>query len=123
MTRSLGRGGDRASLAIFLLYRVIPLGWNVVLSFQSWSPMRPPRWVGFEHYEEMLFYDDIFWTALWNTMIWIGAAPVAILLALTLLARRLTGVAERGAFERGPTRERRARALRLPWLRSAPLLR
>ena len=70
------------SLAIFLLYRVIPLGWNVVLSFQSWSPMRPARWVGFEHYEEMLFYDDIFWMALWNTLIWIGAAPVAILLAL-----------------------------------------
>ena len=34
------------SLAIFLLYRLIPLGWNVVLSFQSWSPMRPARWVG-----------------------------------------------------------------------------
>ena len=31
------------SLAIFLLYRLIPLGWNVVLSFQSWSPMRPAR--------------------------------------------------------------------------------
>ena len=29
------------SLAIFLLYRIIPLGWNVVLSFQDWSPMRP----------------------------------------------------------------------------------
>ena len=39
------------SLAIFLLYRVIPLGWNAVLSFQSWSPMRPAQWVGFEHYE------------------------------------------------------------------------
>ena len=70
------------SLAIFLLYRVIPLGWNAALSFQSWSPMRPARWVGLEHYEEMLLYDDIFWTALWNTLIWIGAAPLAILLAL-----------------------------------------
>ncbi len=44
--------------------------------------MRPARWVGFEHYEEMLFYDDVFWTALWNTLIWIAAAPVAIILAL-----------------------------------------
>jgi ABC-type sugar transport system permease subunit len=70
------------SLAIFLLYRMIPLGWNVVLSFQSWSPMRPARWVGFEHYEEMFLWDDVFWQALWNTLIWIGAAPVAIVLAL-----------------------------------------
>jgi len=72
------------SLAIFLLYRVIPLGWNAVLSFQSWSPMRPARWVGWEHYEELLFYDDVFWQALWNTLIWIGAAPIAIVLALVL---------------------------------------
>lgn len=70
------------SLAIFLLYRLIPLGWNVVLSFQSWSPMRPARWVGFAHYEEMFLWDDVFWQALWNTLIWIGAAPVAIILAL-----------------------------------------
>lgn len=70
------------SLAIFLLYRLIPLGWNVVLSFQSWSPMRPARWVGLEHYEEMFLWDDVFWQALWNTLIWIGAAPVAIVLAL-----------------------------------------
>lgn len=70
------------SLAIFLLYRLIPLGWNVVLSFQSWSPMRPARWVGFEHYKEMFLWDDVFWQALWNTLIWIGAAPAAIVLAL-----------------------------------------
>jgi ABC-type sugar transport system permease subunit len=70
------------SLAIFLLYRLIPLGWNVVLSFQSWSPMRPARWVGLEHYEEMFLWDEVFWQALWNTLVWIGAAPVAIALAL-----------------------------------------
>jgi ABC-type sugar transport system permease subunit len=70
------------SLAIFLLYRLIPLGWNVVLSFQSWSPMRPARWVGLEHYEEMFLWDEVFWQALWNTLVWIGAAPVAIVLAL-----------------------------------------
>ncbi len=70
------------SLAIFLLYRVVPLGWNLILSFQSWSPMRPARWVGWENYEELLLYDDVFWQALANTLIWIGAAPVAVVLAL-----------------------------------------
>ncbi len=70
------------SLAIFFLYRVLPLGWNVWLSFQEWSPMRPAEFAGLYHYEEMLFYDDVFWTALWNTLIFIASGPVGIVLAL-----------------------------------------
>ena len=49
------------SLAIFFLYRILPLGWNVVLSFEAWSPLRPAQWVGLDNYEEMLFDDDVFW--------------------------------------------------------------
>jgi ABC-type sugar transport system permease subunit len=70
------------SLAIFILYRVLPLGWNLVLSLQYWSPLKPPRWAGLDHYEEMLLYDDVFWQALKNTLIFIGASPFAIALAL-----------------------------------------
>jgi multiple sugar transport system permease protein len=70
------------SLAIFLLYRIIPLVWNGVLSFQEWSPYRPSKWAGFMHYEEMLFYDDVFWEALWNTLIFMTSAPIGIALAL-----------------------------------------
>ena len=54
------------SLVIFFLYRILPLGWNTVLSFQFWSPLRPARFAGFEHYTEMFVYDDVFWTALGN---------------------------------------------------------
>ena len=70
------------SLAIFLLYRIIPLIWNGVLSFQYWSPYRPAEFAGLYHYEEMLFYDDVFWEALWNTLIFMASAPVGIALAL-----------------------------------------
>jgi multiple sugar transport system permease protein len=70
------------SLAIFFLYRVLPLGWNLLLSVQYWSPLKPPRWAGLDHYEEMLLYDDVFWQSLKNTLIFIGAAPFAIALAL-----------------------------------------
>jgi multiple sugar transport system permease protein len=42
------------SFAIFLIYRIIPLGWNFVLSFQDWSPMRPARWAGLDHYGDVL---------------------------------------------------------------------
>jgi hypothetical protein len=72
------------SLAIFLLYRIIPLLWNLALSFQEWSPLRPARWAGLDHYEEMFFYDEVFWTALWNTLIVIGSAPIGIAMALGL---------------------------------------
>lgn len=72
------------ALTIMVLYRILPLGWNAVLSFQFWSPLRPARFAGLEHYTEMFVYDDVFWTALGNTLIFIAAAPVAIALALMI---------------------------------------
>ena len=70
------------SLMIFFLYRLLPLGWNVLLSLQYWSPLKPARWAGLDHYEEMLLYDDVFWQSLSNTLIFIAASPLAIALAL-----------------------------------------
>lgn len=72
------------SLLIFLLYRIIPLGWTGVLSFHSWSPLRPARFLGLEHYRELLFHDYVFWQAFTNTLIFIASAPVAIVLALAI---------------------------------------
>ena len=70
------------SLLIFVIYRILPLAWNLVLSFQAWSPLYPPSWVGWDNYDEMLRDDDVFWQALWNTLIFLAAQPVAIVLAL-----------------------------------------
>ena len=72
------------SLTIFVLYRLLPLLWNVVLSFQYWSPLKSARWAGFDHYQEMFFYDDVFWQALTNTLIFIAASPFAIAFALAV---------------------------------------
>ncbi|HUA56361.1 MAG TPA: sugar ABC transporter permease [Candidatus Sulfotelmatobacter sp.] len=72
------------SLAIFLAYRVLPLAWNVVLSFEDWSPLHPARWIGWDNYDEMLFDDDVFWQALWNTLLFMASAPIAIAMALGL---------------------------------------
>jgi ABC-type sugar transport system permease subunit len=72
------------ALTIFFLYRILPLGWNFWLSFHAWSPLKPAKWVGLENYAEMLFEDEIFWQALTNTLIFIGASPVAIALALAI---------------------------------------
>jgi len=71
------------SLAIFLLYRVAPLGWNLWLSFEHWSPLRAAHWAGADQYMDMLD-DDVFSQALRNTLIFMAAAPVAIAAALGL---------------------------------------
>ena len=72
------------SLAILLLYRILPLAWNVALSFADWSPLRPAQWIGLAQYQEMLLDDEVFWQALWNTVIFIASAPVGIAIALVL---------------------------------------
>src|SRR6204780_5709652 len=72
------------SLLIFLLYRILPLGWNVLLSFEAWSPMKPAVFIGLDNYQEMLFDDEVFWQALWNTLGIIPSAPIGIPLALAL---------------------------------------
>jgi ABC-type sugar transport system permease subunit len=72
------------ALAIFLMFRVVPLIWNLVLSFQFWSPTKPAEFAGLYHYEEMFIYDDVFWTSLWNTFKYMITAPIAIVIALFL---------------------------------------
>ncbi len=71
------------SLLIFLLYRILPLAWNILLSFQAWSPLKPAVFIGLENYEEMLT-DEVFWQSLWNTVFIILSAPVGIAMALGL---------------------------------------
>ncbi|MCB1969059.1 MAG: sugar ABC transporter permease [Geminicoccaceae bacterium] len=72
------------ALAIFALFRIIPLIWNGVLSFQFWSPGKPAEFAGLYHYEEMWVYDDVFWEALANTFKYMLTAPIAIAIALGL---------------------------------------
>jgi ABC-type sugar transport system permease subunit len=72
------------SLLIFLLYRILPLLWNVVLSFEAWSPLKSAVFIGLDNYQEMLFDDDVFWQALWNTFGIIASAPIGIAIALGL---------------------------------------
>jgi ABC-type sugar transport system permease subunit len=69
---------------IFLLYRILPLAWNVVLSFEAWSPLKPAVFIGLDNYQEMLFDDDVFWQSLWNTIGLIASAPIGIAIALAL---------------------------------------
>jgi multiple sugar transport system permease protein len=86
------------SLAIFVLYRILPLLWNAALSLHTWSPFRPRAFAGLVHYEEMLFYDEIFWKSLWNTVVFMSSAPIAIALALGLALLVDTRIRGRGVY-------------------------
>jgi ABC-type sugar transport system permease subunit len=86
------------ALAIFLLYRLIPLGWNFLLSFQFWSPTKPSEFAGLYHYEEMLIYDDVFWEALQNTFVYMAMAPISIALALVLALMVNSRIRARGLY-------------------------
>ncbi|MEM7021751.1 MAG: sugar ABC transporter permease, partial [Pseudomonadota bacterium] len=86
------------ALAIFLLYRLIPLGWNFVLSFQFWSPTKPSEFAGLYHYEEMFIYDDVFWEALENTFVYMAMAPISIAIALGLALMVDSRIRGRGIY-------------------------
>lgn len=86
------------ALAIFLLYRLIPLGWNFVLSFQFWSPTKPAEFAGLYHYEEMAIYDDVFWEALKNTFVYMAMAPISIAIALVLALLVNSRIRGRGIY-------------------------
>jgi len=70
------------AFAVFMLYRIIPLGWNLVLSFQEWKAIGPNPWIGLSNYTKM-FKDEVFWKSLSNTIIYfIVGSPIAIILAI-----------------------------------------
>lgn len=86
------------ALAVYLFYRVVPLLWNLVLSFSFWAPGKPLEFAGLYHYEEMAFYDTAFWTALKNTAVFMLATPVSIVLALALALMVDQRIAGRGIY-------------------------
>jgi len=70
------------SVAIFILYRITPIIWNFVLSFQEWQFIGPNTWVGLRNYAEMI-RDPVFWQSFKNTLIYFfGGTPIAIALAV-----------------------------------------
>lgn len=77
-----------APLALFLVFRVVPVLHALYLSFTEYGVLKPPVWSGLENYLEALRHDELFWTALRNTVLYAaGIVPGVMLggLALALL--------------------------------------
>ncbi|HZA19804.1 MAG TPA: sugar ABC transporter permease, partial [Actinomycetota bacterium] len=72
----------------------IPAAAGLGLAFTEFSGIERPSWVGLDNFERMLS-DDLFWTALGNSAIYVAlAVPLRIVAALgfaLLLHRRSRG--------------------------------
>ena len=84
------------TLALFWAY---PLIRSFYLSFTRYNTLsNKTTWIGGENYERMLG-DDIFWTALSNTMIFVvGTIPFTTLIALTLAVLLNRNIAWRDVY-------------------------
>jgi multiple sugar transport system permease protein len=78
---------------VFLLY---PLCASIYYSFCDYSVLRPPVWVGADNYRTLI-NDEVFWTALVNTVVYaVLALPSSLVVALSLsllLNARVAGMA------------------------------
>lgn len=78
-------------VAFTCLFLVIPFGFAIYVSFQSWNGLSPMEFVGWGNYER-IFNDPVFIRSLINTGLWVLAAiflhiPLGLLLALILSKR------------------------------------
>lgn len=69
------------SLTIFVTYRISPILWNLILSFQKWKFSGPSGWVGLKNYSNMMG-DPVFWESFKNTLLYLAGSPIAIILAI-----------------------------------------
>jgi len=78
-------------LAVFVAYPILAV---VYYSFTDYDIVRPPSFVGLENYERLLT-DPVFWKALRNSVIYLIATPILVILSVTLaivVNRQLRGI-------------------------------
>ncbi len=71
--------------ALFFVFQLAPVFISFVWSFTRYDVVHAPRFVGLANYKEILFGDPLFWTAIWNTTVYVvGVVPIGICLSLIL---------------------------------------
>src|SRR5215510_5743139 len=80
----------------FLAFTLGPIVGSFGLMFTDWTVIRPPSFVGLENFERLL-EDDVFWTALRNTMLYVvlyvPSVTVGAFFLAVLMDRKLQGIA------------------------------
>lgn len=69
---------------VFLIFTVIPVVMAIVIGFTSFNVLEPAEFIGWENYRRLFFNDDLFITALTNTLTFaVILGPAGYLLSLT----------------------------------------
>jgi alpha-1,4-digalacturonate transport system permease protein len=72
------------NLVVFLIFIIVPAGYNFYLSLFRTSPFRLPAFVGVDNFRYLLQQDDLFWRAIWNIGIFV-VGDVALLTGFSVL--------------------------------------
>ena len=78
-------------LAVFVAYPILSV---VYYSFTDYDIVRPPTFVGLANFERLVS-DPVFWKALRNSVIYLVATPILVILSVTLaivVNRQLRGI-------------------------------
>ena len=78
----------------FCVFLVYPIYYTVRISFTRYTGFGAAKWTGLENYRHMI-HDDVFWTAVYNTLYYTGlAVPVGVVAAMALALAMNTRVPE-----------------------------
>jgi multiple sugar transport system permease protein len=68
----------------FLVFLVYPIYYTVRISFTRYTGFGEQEWIGLENYRTIL-HDDLFWTAVYNTLYYTAlAVPIGVVVAMIL---------------------------------------
>ena len=82
----------------FACFGIYPIVMALYYSFCDYDVMRDAVWVGPLNYQDMVT-DDVFWKAIWNTLIYAGfSVPLSLMLALVLAVLLNQPIAGRSFF-------------------------
>lgn len=71
----------------FLVFVALPVVVSLLLSFVDWNLLRPPEWVGWANYRQLLTRDPVFWRVVRNTVYFmLTIVPLQLMLGLALAA-------------------------------------
>lgn len=60
----------------WMVFFVFAFGFAIWISFTKWDIVTPAEFVGFQNYIDLFKTDDIFWKALWNSIIWAALTTI-----------------------------------------------
>jgi multiple sugar transport system permease protein len=68
----------------FVVFLVYPIIDTIRISFTRYSGFGSPEWIGLDNYRQII-HDDVFWTAVYNTLYYTAlAVPLGVVVAMVL---------------------------------------